>query len=102
MCFLKAARGEIGRLRVHVKRASGLQSADMWGKSDPFVEVVVGTGKLSQKTKTIDDSNDPSWDEQLEFEGDFADLASVPLVLRVMDSDMLSSESLGEVRVHEH
>ena len=92
----------IGTLVVHVQRAQGLKSADWFaiggrGASDPFVEVVVGSKKSKEKTKTIDNNNDPTWDEKLVFKGDFIELTSEPLQLRVMDADILSSECLGEV-----
>ena len=90
---------KVGTLRVHVRHAKGLKAADMFGgDSDPFVECTVGKDKKqNKKTKTVDNNNSPAWDETLEFEGEFDDLTAVPLLLRVMDADMFSSESLGEV-----
>ena len=58
----------------------------------------MGSSKQTKKTRTINDHHDPTWDELLEFDGDFADFTSVPLALKVMDSDAFGSESLGEVR----
>ena len=83
-------------------RAQGLKAADWFtvggrGASDPFVEVVAGSKKKKKKTRTIDNDNDPTWDEKLAFKGAFAELASEPLQIRVMDADIFSSDCLGEV-----
>ena len=60
-------KGE-GRLRVHVKRATGLKSGDMFGgAADPFVEVVLGKTRRSQRTRAILNKNDPWWEEDLDF-----------------------------------
>ena len=92
--------GKPGTLRVHVKRASGLKSSDMFGgKSDPFVQVTAGSKRFKLKTKTIENQNDPAWNEHLDFEGQFDVLTDTPLSVDVRDSDMITSESLGEVTV---
>ena len=90
---------DLGTLQIHMKRAKGLKSSDMFGgASDPFVELVVGDDGEKKKTKTIDDNNNPEWDELLEFERPLSSLVGQSLSLRVLDSDMLGAERLGEVR----
>ncbi|CAF5200070.1 unnamed protein product, partial [Rotaria magnacalcarata] len=56
-----------GVVRVFVLRAQNLINADISllgkGKSDPFVKVKL-QGTTEYKTKTIDNTTDPTWNEQ--------------------------------------
>eukprot|EP00966_Prymnesium_polylepis_P318906 7365567-Prymnesium_polylepis.1 len=91
-----------GTLKVHLLRASGLVAADSNGKSDPYVEVSVkGTLKRSSvKHQTLD----PQFNETLEFGGPLRqmvlrELVDAELAIRVLDSDGLSNQDIGEVNV---
>ncbi|CAF3620644.1 unnamed protein product [Rotaria sordida] len=59
-----------GVVRVFVLRAQNLIKADITflgkGKSDPFVKVKV-PGSVEYKTKTINNTTDPEWNEVFEF-----------------------------------
>ncbi|CAF2252498.1 unnamed protein product [Rotaria magnacalcarata] len=59
-----------GVVRVFVLRAQNLIKADISllgkGKSDPFVKVKL-QGTTEYKTKTIDNTTDPTWNEVFEF-----------------------------------
>ena len=47
-------------------------------------------------------ADNPEWDEDLEFDGEFEQLTSAPLHLKVMDSDVIGADFLGEVsRTHD-
>jgi len=77
--------GTCVRLRVTVFNASGLRSADWNGKSDPYVlGEIVGKPHTQFRTKTIERTLDPEWDEE-KFVDDFK--VGDRLHLRVMDED---------------
>ena len=90
-----------GTLRVHLRKAIGLDSADLNGKSDPYVLLDSGScqAKSNVKPKTIN----PVWNEEHEFQGTLADFVNSGLVLRVFDCDNPlrpdKDESLGELTV---
>ncbi len=53
-------------LVIKIKRAERLRKLDLLSKSDPYVEVVFNNDQ-TQRTTTIDDNQDPIWDEKLHF-----------------------------------
>ena len=85
-----------GVLKVHLRRAVGLVSADANGKSDPYVVVAVG-GK-QKKSSVVQGSLEPEFNETLAF--DLLDHLQMPLqelvqtemVLSVFDKDGLISQ----------
>ena len=85
-----------GVLKVHLRRAVGLVSADANGKSDPYVVVAVG-GK-QKKSSVVPGSLEPEFNETLAF--DLLDHLQMPLqelvqtemVLSVFDKDGLISQ----------
>ena len=62
-----------GVLRVHLKQANGLMSADANGLSDPYVVVQVGQPKQEKKSKIIRETLEPKWNEKYTFKGKLAD-----------------------------
>ncbi|XP_072177496.1 myoferlin-like [Diadema setosum] len=72
-------------LVIIVESAKGLPNVERFGKIDPFVELkFAGTKK---KTKVIDDTTDPSWNETIEF--------------NLSDKPLTSSDSV-ELEVYDH
>ena len=99
---LKRARLSVnGTLHVLLKKAQGLDSADLNGKSDPYVVIQAGTQKHTSqiKPKTLN----PVWNEDHTFEGTLEELMSFGLRLIVYDCDNPArpdkDDSLGELRV---
>lgn len=73
------------RLRITVFNASGLRAADWNGKSDPYVlGEIVGKPHTQFRTKTIERTLDPEWDEE-KIVDDFE--VGDELELKVMDED---------------
>jgi Ca2+-dependent lipid-binding protein len=70
-------------LYVRVVSASNLPAADSNGLSDPYVVLQLQGSKV--KSRVIDNTLNPTWDEVLELEGDF--LISDILTIAVMDRD---------------
>ena len=56
-----------GTLVVHLRSATNLRSADRGGSSDPYVKLKVNA--TEHKSKVIDKSLNPTWDERFEFPG---------------------------------
>eukprot|EP00850_Spirogloea_muscicola_P024087 SM000437S15696 [mRNA] locus=s437:30223:32473:- [translate_table: standard] len=80
-----------GCLTVTVIGAKGLRNADFIGKSDPLVILFVRT-KFQVRTRTINNSLHPTWDET--FELNVEDHETQRLVLRVFDEDLLGGDAL--------
>jgi Ca2+-dependent lipid-binding protein len=86
-----------GVLRIRVEKASGLLAADSNGLSDSFAEASVGWKKAA--TSVVDQSLEPTWNEDLELRGTFGELCG-ELKVALFDKDPLKwSDSLGEVLV---
>ena len=94
----------VGMLRILLKKAQGLDSADLNGKSDPYVVLTLSGEHLfksSLKSKTIN----PTWNEVFEQQGTLTEFLDNPtLHLNVFDSDNPAKperdESLGAVTVN--
>ncbi len=56
--------------------ATGLKPADLNGKSDPYVKLMLAGQRA--KSKTIMMTLDPQWDESFEFAGVRGELVSPP------------------------
>lgn len=92
------ARGTPGKLTVHIHSASDLRAADSNGLSDPFVRVTAGRKRL--KTRVLNRTLNPVWDQRLEFFGALEAFLLKPVVLRVWDFDMLSlNDPIGSVTI---
>ncbi|CAG8648378.1 4269_t:CDS:10, partial [Racocetra persica] len=53
----------LGVLKLKIMCAKGLKNAETFGTSDPYAKVTLHGNKVLAKTKTIDDSLNPVWDE---------------------------------------
>jgi len=56
-----------GTLVVHLRSATNLRSADRGGSSDPYVKLKVNA--TEHKSKVVDKTLNPTWDERFEFPG---------------------------------
>ena len=87
--------------------ARDLIAADKSGTSDPFavVELVdVRNGNLvkpkkSQKTKTVNKTLEPEWQERVVWKNIVIDPVLLAVNVKVYDADMVSKEILGEVTI---
>lgn len=52
-----------GTLQVTIVEGRHLKDEDIVGKNDAFVEVYLDK-EYKQRTKTVNNSNDPKWDEK--------------------------------------
>ena len=95
---LSSAEPTPGLLKIMLKRGVGLKAADFNGKSDPYV--IVRTGGMEKKSKVIQKTLDPVWNESIEFYGDLNDFIATGLTLRVFDKDTFTRDDpLGDARV---
>ena len=95
-----------GKLRVLLKSAAGLLSADSNGLSDPYcrVRALANAGHkmdiVTKKSKTIKKTLDPVWNEELSFEGTLQSFLSYGLMIHIVDYDTFSKDDpLGDVTV---
>lgn len=103
-------------LRVLVKNATGLKDADgmpFSGKSDPYVKLRLldADGEKvtpAKKTKVVENTENPVWDEELIFAG-ISTPAACLLKINVLDKDHLvgkfgdflnRDDDLGDAEVH--
>lgn len=103
-----SAAESTGTLKILLKKGVGLKAADLNGKSDPYV--IVKCGGLEQRTKTIQKTLDPVWNETLDFTGSLQQFLRTGMLLKCFDRDFLTrddplgeaSVSLGELRRKVH
>ncbi|KAH0793346.1 C2 domain containing protein [Histomonas meleagridis] len=81
-------------LNVRVVSARNLKIADANGKSDPYV--IVKLGNEQRKTKAIQNTLDPVWNEEMRFVPVTPDQE---ISFQVMDEDIISDDKLGKVVV---
>ena len=99
----KSSRSEIGmdglpdgRLHINLIKARDLIKSDMVGKSDPYAVIKYGTQKF--KTPVIDNTQEPRWDYEMEFNIPDGNLTEVNF--EVFDSDKIGKDkSLGSVNI---
>ena len=75
----------VGTLRVLLSKASGLDAADMNGKSDPYVVLLCAAHKAKStiKPKTLS----PVWNEEFSFAGTLQSIITSGLMVKVYDCD---------------
>lgn len=89
---------ETGTLRVHLRHATGLKSADRNGLSDPYAKLSLAGQQ--HRSKTLKKTLSPTWDESFEFKGVLRALLSEALQLHVFDHDLVSQDDvLGHASV---
>ena len=90
-----------GVLKVFIERAYGLESADINGLSDPFVEIRCGGQR--RKTAVIEKTLEPNFEENFELVGILDDFVETGLRVQVFDWDPVGSpDALGEVLLPLH
>ncbi|KAJ3128727.1 hypothetical protein HK098_003719 [Nowakowskiella sp. JEL0407] len=88
----------VGILHVIVVGARHLSDKDFVGKSDPYCEVYVDK-RHKQKTSVQSGTLNPTWNESFKIAVNGED----KLHIRVLDKDVLDSDSIGsaEVKIEE-
>ncbi|XP_012843447.1 PREDICTED: synaptotagmin-5-like [Erythranthe guttata] len=82
-----------GVLSVTVISAENLPATDLFGKSDPFVELTMKKSDQKNKTRVVSDTLNPEWNQTFEFvvEDGLHEL----LILEVYDHDTFGKEKMG-------
>lgn len=82
-----------GVLSVTVISAEDLPAVDLMGKSDPFVVLIMKKTEQKQKTRVVNNSLDPVWNQTFDFvvEDGLHDL----LMLEVWDHDAFGKDKMG-------
>ena len=78
-----------GVIQIHVVCASDLPKADLMSASDPYVVFKNKNGQ-SVKTKTINNKNDPEWNEHLVLSVN----ENEPVIIEIYDEDDHSKDDL--------
>lgn len=82
----------MGKLRVKILACRDLKSSDFFGgESDPYVKIAVG--KKSFRTSTVDNNNNPTFNEDFTFF--IADPHRDVMVFTVMDGDLVKDDVLA-------
>lgn len=91
--------GEGGTLAVTVRAARNLVNKDTFSKSDPYCLLTLG--KATQQTRTIQDDNDPVWNETFRFVVPFAPRRDDELVVQLFDDDGATTKpnTLGQCTI---
>jgi len=84
---------------LEVISASGLIDADLIGKSDPYVDIIVGSASpVEFKTAPVKEKLDPVWNERFSFQVNGENINDIGIVFHVYDHNrILKDKSLGEV-----
>merc|ERR1712190_202988 len=93
--------GAMSIVKGKVISCKGLKNVDLWGKSDPFVQVTLKKGKDvlgEMKTSTKTDELDPVWEGEV-FNFTHDDALNATLEFKVMDTGLGPDTELGEAIV---
>ncbi|XP_052209626.1 synaptotagmin-4-like isoform X2 [Diospyros lotus] len=84
-----------GVLSVTVISAENLPAVDIMGKSDPFVVLIMKKSDQKNKTRVVNNSLNPVWNQTFDFvvEDGLHDL----LILEVWDHDTFGKDKMGRV-----
>ncbi|CAF1187520.1 unnamed protein product [Adineta steineri] len=88
--------GSHGTLEVTIVEARHLKDEDIVGKNDAFVEVYLDKD-YKQRTKTIKNNNDPTWNEKFTFN---LDRNHDDLHLCVYDDDAIGKDAIGSAKIN--
>ncbi|KAG9299503.1 hypothetical protein G9A89_020674 [Geosiphon pyriformis] len=95
--LLGGSKGSGGELSVNVVEARSLSNKDVLSKSDPYVELWIDE-KYKNRTKTIDNSLNPVWNENLKF--NIHNQRKRTLHIRVLDEDVATpDDTIGSAKV---
>jgi Ca2+-dependent lipid-binding protein len=84
-----------GVLEVFVIEGRNLKDQDMVGQNDAYVEIYTDK-KYKHRTKTIENTNNPVWNEQFSFnlrKGDDT------IHFKIYDADVVGKDDIGECKV---
>ncbi|KAA8521589.1 hypothetical protein F0562_012262 [Nyssa sinensis] len=83
-----------GVLSVTVISADDLPAVDLMGKSDPYVVLIMKKSEQKNKTRVVNDSLNPVWNQTFDFvvEDGLHDL----LILEVWDHDTFGKDKMGK------
>jgi hypothetical protein len=90
-----------GHLAITVLGATDLPNADMFGKTDGYVKVII-PGQLKQRTATKNDTLNPVWTESFgltEVPLDAAGVPSVTIMFELWDANVLKDVHMGTAQV---
>ncbi|CAF4573725.1 unnamed protein product, partial [Rotaria sp. Silwood2] len=85
-----------GVVRAFILEAKDLINADIVGKSDPYVKVKV-PGSIEYRTKTIDNTLNPEWNEIFEFVVEQYESDSIEF--EVYDEDLGKNDFIGRAQL---
>jgi len=86
-----------GTLSVVVKEAKDLIDGDTLSKSDAYV--IIKIGQENPKTKTVDDNNNPVWDETFSFKRKSPREDLIEFFVHDLDDDTHQDFDLGSCKV---
>lgn len=84
-----------GVLEVMVVEGRSLKNCDFFGENDAYVEVYTDK-KYKQRTRTIKNSNNPVWNEQLRFNIHKGDDT---IHFDVYDADLIGRDTIGKCKI---
>ncbi|UJR32648.1 hypothetical protein I4U23_020108 [Adineta vaga] len=84
-----------GVLEVTVVSGRSLKNCDIIGENDAYVEVYTQK-KYKQRTRTIKNSNNPEWNEQLRFNIHKGDDT---IHFDVYDADLIGRDTIGKCKI---
>jgi Ca2+-dependent lipid-binding protein len=84
-----------GVLEVTIVEGRSLKNCDIIGENDGYVEVYTNK-KYKQRTRTIKNTNNPVWDEQLRFNIHKGDDT---IHFDVYDADLIGRDTIGKCKV---
>jgi Ca2+-dependent lipid-binding protein len=87
----------VGILHVKLVEGKELRKTDVFGSTDPFVEMAFTGDDKPQKSKTLKNTQSPTWNEEFQFV--VRDPAADKLTLQVYDWDRTSANSKTGVAV---
>ena len=88
-----------GSVEIHIKSASALKPSGADGSADPYVMLKMPGAKFWKSSAVQMRTLDPTWDEKLQIEGVLSDFVSGPMLLKVMDKDVLKDDRLGRLEL---
>jgi Ca2+-dependent lipid-binding protein len=84
-----------GILEVAILEGRSLKNCDIIGQNDAYVEVYMDK-KYKQRTRTIKNSNNPEWNEELRFNIHKGDDT---IHFDVYDADLIGRDTIGKCKV---
>ncbi|CAN0888113.1 SYT4 [Linum grandiflorum] len=84
-----------GVLSVNVVAAEDLPAVDLMGKADPYVVLVMKKSDAKAKTRVVQESLNPVWNQTFDFVVE--DALHEMLILEVWDHDTFGKDKIGRV-----